>query len=75
MFVEFFFRGLCKSKIPHFVDLDNISGNPPPHYTAYVFSCNAECLFKLASVLYNFIILVCIDSLLVFYAANSFFLC
>lgn len=47
---------------------------PPPHYTAYVFFCNAECLFKLASVLYNFIILVCIDSLLVFYAANSFFL-
>lgn len=47
---------LYKSKIPYFVDFDNVNGKKP-HYTAYVLFCYVECLIKLGSVRYNFIII------------------
>lgn len=74
LFVGFFLGGggLYKSKIPYFVDFDNVNGKKP-HYTAYVLFCYVECLIKLASVWYNFIIFEYILFALGFLSSHFFF--
>lgn len=48
---------------------------PPPHYTTYVFFCNVECLFKLASFLYNFNFNPCVYRFAFGVLCSQFFFC